>query len=402
VAGLDFVQDWLWALVGGAGKVFLNPLFYYLFLLAAVLGVVRVKRERRNFHVRIEDAYFELRQLFPSGILLGLGASMIVIAAGIVIPLGAIVLIVLFTFLLSATRRIRVLSPAYTVGAAFYTLIFLAGQTLPIPIFSDSFSDLDEKIFPAISILLAILLLIEGILITKNGSVATSPKLLKSKRGQWIGIHEAKRLWAVPMFLLIPGESIALPFEWWPLFTIGGETYSLLLVPFAIGFHQQIQAQLPKAAVERLGKQVVVLGVITTALAAIGYWIPLVSIAVTGMAMIVREFITIRMVISEENAPVYFSKRNKGVMILGILPDSPAKKMGLKVGELIIKVNGAAVHNETQFYEALSRNRAQCKLEVIDVNDQIRFAGRALYEGEHHELGVLLVSNQEKWGPEAV
>jgi S1-C subfamily serine protease len=89
-------------------------------------------------------------------------------------------------------------------------------------------------------------------------------------------------------------------------------------------------------------------------------------------------------------------------MILGVLPDSPAEKMGLKVGELITKVNGTIVYNETLFYEGLVRNRAQCKLEVIDVNGQIRFVGRALYEGEHHELGVLFVSDQEKWGHEAV
>jgi hypothetical protein len=399
---MEIVQDWLWALFSGAGKMFWNPLFYFLFFLAAVLGVARVKRERKNFHVRVQDAYFELRQLFPLGIVLGLVASFVTIAAGLVIPLGAVMLFVLFSFLLSATTRIRVLSPTYIIGASFFALIFAAGRKLPIPIFSNTFVDLDEKIYPAIGIFLSILIIIEGILIVRNGSTATSPKLLKSKRGQWVGIHEAKRLWAVPMFLLIPGESISLPFDWWPLFSIGGETYSLLLVPFAIGFHQQIQAQLPKEAVQRLGKRVLKLGVVTTVLAIIGFWFPLASIVVVALAMIGREAITIQQRVSEENSPVYFSKKDNGVMILDVLPESPAEKMGLKVGELITKVNGTKVYNESHFYEGLVRNRAQCKLEVIDINGQIRFVGRALYEGEHHELGVLFVSDQEKWGHEAV
>ncbi|MFD2442675.1 PDZ domain-containing protein [Bacillus sp. CGMCC 1.16607] len=396
------VQDWLWELLRGTGKLFGNPLFYYLFFLAGVLGVLRVKRERRNFHIRIQDAYFELRQLLPLGIVLGLVTSIIGIAAGLVIPLGAVLLFTLFTFLWSVTTKVRLISPVYIVGATFFAMIFAAGQTLPIPLFSKTFTSLDEKIYPAIGILLALLLIVEGILIIRNGSVATSPKLVKSKRGQWVGIHEAKRLWAVPLFLLIPEGTLSLPFDWWPMFSIGGDNYSLLLVPFAIGFHQQVQAQLPKEAIQLLGKRVTTLGVFTLLLATIGYWIPVATIIVVALAMIGRETLTLRQRLSEESMPFYFSKKNQGVMILGILPDSPAHKMALQVGELITKVNGTVVYNESEFYEALQRNRAHCKLEVIDVYGQIRFVQRALYEGEHHELGVLFVVDENKWETEVV
>jgi hypothetical protein len=393
---------WLLELGSGVGRLFLNPLFYYLFFVAAVLGVLRVKRERLHFHIRAEDAYFELRQLLPLGILLGLVFSLITITSGLVIPFGAILLFVLVAFLISATFRIRLLSPAYVMGAAFFGLIFIAGQALPIPIFSDVFVSLDEKVYPSVAILLSLLLIVEGILIFVNGSKSTSPKLIKSKRGQWVGIHESKRLWAVPLFLLVPGDAVTLPFEWWPLFSLGGESYSILLVPFAIGFHQQIQAQLPREAVKIVGKQVILLGVVTTLLAIIGYWIPIITILVVALTMIGRELITLRQRISEENLPFYFSKRNTGVMILGVLPDSPAEKMALQVGELITKVNGTIVNNKGAFYEALQRNRAHCKLEVLDVHGQIRFVQRALFEGEHHELGVLFVSDYEKKGNEAV
>lgn len=87
-------------------------------------------------------------------------------------------------------------------------------------------------------------------------------------------------------------------------------------------------------------------------------------------------------------------------MILGILPESPADKMALEVGELVTKVNGMNVNDEKTFYEALSRNRAHCKLEVLDTNGQIRFVQRALYEGDHHELGILFVQDEKKWDSE--
>jgi hypothetical protein len=402
VDGMDVVLVWLWELVYGAGKMLLNPLFYYSFLLAAVLGVSRVKRERKNFHVRVQDAYFELRQLLPLGIIYGLAASIVTVMIGLVIPPAAVGLFVLVTLLLSATTKIRLLSPAYVIGIGFFLLIFAAGQTLPIPYFSDIFTKLEEKIYPAIAVFMGLLIIIEGILMVQNGSAATSPKLLKSKRGQWIGIHEVKRVWAVPVFFLIPGDAITKLFDWWPIFTYGGDTYSLMLVPFVIGFHHQVQTQLPKMAVVQLGRQVIALGVVTFLAALTGFWLPIIAIAVVALAMIGREAITIKQRVKEENSAVYFSKKNNGIMILGILPNSPAEKMELQVGELITKVNGIPVYNETNFYEGLVRNRAHCKLEVIDTNGQIRFASRALFEGEHHELGVLLVSDQEKWGNEAV
>ncbi len=393
-------QDWFIELLKGTGRLLLHPVFYYSFFIAALLGISRVKRERKNFTVRSEDAYFELRQLLPIGLLIGLTISVITIGAGITIPFAAIALIAAATLLLSFTTRVRLLAPAYTAGAVFFALIFLSGKKIEIPLAGDLFSNLDEKIYPSIAILLALLTIGEGLLILKNGKKGTSPKLIKSKRGQTVGVHEVKRLWLVPAFMLIPGNILTMPYEWWPVFTLGDNTYSLLLVPFAIGMHQQIQGVLPREAIQQQGSRVIALGILTTLIAAAGYWYPIASIAAVSIAIIGREALTYAQRMSEESMPFYFSKKNHGVMILGILPESPADKMALQVGELVTKVNGTNVHDEKTFYEALSRNRAHCKLEVLDTNGQIRFVQRALYEGDHHELGILFVQDEKKWDSE--
>lgn len=389
-------QTWLSELLRGTGKLFFHPVFYYLVFLAGILGVSRVKRERRNFHIRVEDAYFELRQLFPLGIAAGLIISVVAITAGIVIPFAAVILAALFTFLWSLTTKVRLLAPAYTLGAAFFALIIAAQQGWSLPFMSDLFTSLNEKIYPSIPVLLALLIIGEGSLILKNGHKGTSPKLMKSKRGLTVGVHEVKRLWMLPVFLLLPGGAIQPPFEWWPVFSFGEQSYSLFLVPFAIGFHQQIQGLLPKEAVQLVGRRVIVLGAITFIISIAGYWWPITSIAAVALAVLGREVITLHQRLYEENLPFYFSKRNNGLMILGIIPESPASKMALQVGEMVTKVNGVRVHNEKTFYEALQRNRAHCKLEVLDVNGQIRFVQRALFEGDHHELGILFVHDEKK------
>ncbi len=395
-------QEWLIEIVMGAGKFFLHPVFYYLFFLAAILGVSRVKRERGNFHVRAENAYFELRQLLPLGLLIGLILSLISIAAGLVIPLETIVFTGALTILWSFTTKIRWMAPAYTLGFAFFATIFAVEQEWSLPSFFTSISDAKPSVFPAIAVLLALLLIGEGILIFKNGRKGTSPKLIKSKRGQRVGVHEVKRLWMVPLLLVVPGEVLKSPFEWWPVFSIAGHSYSILLVPFAIGFFQQIQGSLPMEAIKATGKKVIWLGSIILLFSISGYWSPIASIAVVTIAIVGREIITLRQRMADENRPFFFSKRNHGVMVLGVIPQSPASLMGLKVGEIVTKVNGILVHDKIGFYEALLKNRAHCKLEVLDTNGQIRFAQRALYEGDHHELGILFVQEERNRGSEAV
>lgn len=391
------MQIWLIELLKGIGRVFLHPIGYYLFFLAGILGVMRVKSERRDFHIRAYDAYFELRQLLPLGIVSGLVLSVVTVAVGITIPFAAILLIGAFTLLWSLTMNIRLMSPAYTVGAAFFTIIFASGGNWPVPLFSNAFHSINELVYPSIAVLLGLLLIVEGFLIYKNGPFGTSPKIVKSKRGQHVGVHSVRRLWMLPVFLLIPGHVLHLPFEWWPVFHLGADKYSLILVPFAIGLQQRVQGSLPKEGIQRQGKRVIALGIATSMLSIAGYWFPLISIGVVALAVISREALTLMQRTNDEALPFYFSKKNHGLMILGIIPDSVASKMMLQVGESIAKVNGVVVQNEQVFYEALQKNRAHCKLEVLDTNGEIRFVQRALYEGDHHELGILFVPDELKF-----
>ena len=55
------------------------------------------------------------------------------------------------------------------------------------------------------------------------------------------------------------------------------------------------------------------------------------------------------------------------------------------------------VKTEQQFYEAFQLYRAYCKLEVIDENGENRLVNRALYEGEHHELGIISLKMGGSW-----
>lgn len=59
----------------GITRLFINPLFYIAIAMSVYLGYRRVKRERRNFHIRILSGWSELSGLFKEGLLLSLSIS---------------------------------------------------------------------------------------------------------------------------------------------------------------------------------------------------------------------------------------------------------------------------------------------------------------------------------------
>jgi hypothetical protein len=396
------VEVWVIELLFGIGRFFLNPATYIFLIIAIILGTRRIKRERKDFNVRIHPFNLEWTELTYSGIVAGLCVSVVMIGLGAVLPLGFIVIATLLTVLFTLTMQPRLLSPAIVLGLSIILSIFVPSLSFNNLLVSNLIKDITNSPLLVMAILLSVLTFAEGLLILRKGHAHTSPKLIKSKRGKRVGTHEVKKLWMVPVLLLIPGDAITSLIEWWPVIKTPFTTFSLLVVPFGVGFHQQVQASLPKAAIQQTGRRVLLLAIVVAGLTVGAYWLPVLAIVAAVVAMVGREYITVRQKMLDDDKVSFFATNEKGMVILGVIPNSPAEKMSLKVGEIIIKANGNKVRNEKEFYEALQVNRAYCKLEVLDYNGEVRFAQRAQYDNEHHELGLLFVNDEKQWTNEAV
>ncbi|WP_456277678.1 PDZ domain-containing protein [Bacillus sp. AK128] len=398
---MNIVDNWMIDVLKGFGVFFLHPILYLFLFLTLAMGYNRVKKERKLFHVRIFDSVSETKLMLTAGLFAGLLISLITVGVGFVIPVGGIALIGVVTILLGLTFRLRFLSPAYVIG-----LSILLSMVLPHWSTGNTFIDLLINELTLIhpttfSGLLAILLIVEGILIMKDGSRFSSPRLETSKRGRIVGAHVSNLLWMLPVFILLPGSPVSSVFPWWPLLSVGQQSFALCLLPFGIGFFQKTRGSLPKEAVRFTGKRVVALGIFIAILAVATYWVPVIAIAVALLAMLGRELLTIQQRVQDDDY-TYFSRRDQGLVILGIIPKSPAEKMALQVGELITKVNGNQVKSVEEFYISLQKNRAFVKLEVVDQNGEPRLVQRALYDGEHHELGMLFVQDHKLANQELV
>lgn len=381
--------EWLKAL----GTFWLQPLLYYAIIFAWFIGWRRVQRERRDFHTRVYRSSLELRALIRSRSWLAIVFSIVTVGVGLVIPNDTLVFWTIVTIVCSFMMQLRLLSPAYVGSIVIFTVSFFAQTEWAKPFFDRFFPHMTETNVTAVALLIGLLLFIEMWLVYREGAELSSPQLVTSKRGLTIGEQVVQRLWLVPLIIPVPGDGVQSFAAWWPIIS-GGETYSLVLVPFLLGFSQRVQTGMPIYLVKWTAKRIGWLASVVSLLAIGSYWLKPLAIVSAVVAILWREWIALSAKLYEQKRPPYFTKRANGLVILGVLPDTPAHKMALSIGEVIVKVNGIPVVTEDEFYAALQKNRAFCKLEVLNESGEVHFAQTALFEGEHHELGLLFVRDE--------
>ncbi|WP_138420708.1 PDZ domain-containing protein [Aquibacillus sediminis] len=391
------MEGWFLEVAKGIGKVFLHPLLYWFILLTILTSLTRIKQERKQFGTKVFDVFSEWHRTWSVSILSGLVLSVITIGIGFMLDPAVILLLAVITFLLTLTKRFTWLSAAYTFGFTYLLLLSV------LPYIDESFDvqwlepwkqGLFNFHFVSFAILLGLFVIIEAILLFRVTRQESFPELVKGNRGKWIGQHRVKKLAMIPFFTLVPGGAILPIADWWPVFQIDGQSYGLIVLPIVIGFEHVFRGALPTKFSRHLGQSVLLLGLLTLALAIAGMYVPILATVAVIVALVGREFISYRHRIIDQQKKPFFSPDPTGLFILGVIPGGPADILGLLPGEKINKVNGQTVHNEEQFYEALQLNSAFCKLDIIDDRGEVRFVQRAMYQGEHHELGLLFVKDQ--------
>jgi PDZ domain len=381
------VEAWLIELAKGMAKLFINPLLYWSIIVLLFAGYRRIKRERQNFGTKIFDVFSEWKSTWLFSILTGLLVSAVMIGAGFVLSYTSLLLLSVVAILFSLSGRFMFLSPVYTVGISFLLLLFvptLLGNQQWIR--EDLFDPINLAAFP---VLLGILLIAEGWLIKRTNMRDTYPGLSLSNRGIWVGEHHLKKLAIIPFFLLLPSGLITPFADYWPYVSLGEQTYSLILFPFLLGVDYKVRGRYPKEAADKLAVPIILLGIGATAIAIGGVFFAPLSLAAVIVTIFGKEYINYRHRNSERLRRCYFHPMNNGLKVLGVIPGTPADRLGIEVGENIMKVNGQMVNSIDSFYQSLQASGAYFKLDIEDLNGEIRFVQGALYQGDHHELGIL-------------
>ncbi|WCK54147.1 PDZ domain-containing protein [Aneurinibacillus sp. Ricciae_BoGa-3] len=375
-------------------RFFMNPALYVFIAFIYLLFRRQVLLERRLFHVRITTTRAEVFRSIGFGLVGGVGASVVLLAFGVSLTYKELLSLWVISGVLALIHA-RFLSFSYAGGLlgvlAFVVPLF---EGMHSPLIGWAADWLGALNIPSILALVSILLMAEGLLVRCQAESGASPVLVASKRGRIIGAFQLNRLWMMPLLIFTPAASGGFDLQhlpgWWPWFYAGAASLSLLPIPAVIGYQDTATTVAPGEKARQAGKVIFLygLGLLMIAYAA-KYWMPLALIGSLG-SFALPEMMRYNSRQKEKIEKPLYVQAGNGVRVLAVIPGSPADLMEIVTGDVIIKINGVRVVTKDDIYPALQQQSAFCKMEVKNRDGNIKYVQRSLYQGEHHELGVIL------------
>lgn len=384
---LDYI---VMEIVKAIGKFFLNPLIYWIIFITFIMSKRRIKDEQTQFQQELFPIGAEFKHTGKITIFGSLFISLIAIFLNVTFVHEIILFLSIIIFIISFAFGFKLLSAAYTLGLTFilFKILEMYGNRL----FELGF--ITNHTFSSIALLVALFLFVEAALYNVITNENAFPEIQKSKRGSLFGLHHLQKATIVPFFVFIPGEITIGSLPIIPYFTIGGENISFALVPFIVGFHHIVTSHLPVEATQKLRKNNRSLAFLVLIVALVSFYLPGIAIAAIGLAIIGKLYINYLFEQDEQAQEATFLELNNKLKILAIAPNSPAHNLGLKVGDIITKVNDIEVTTLAQLNDELSNPIRYPHFEVIASNHRVRQIENKQYKGNLSELGIIFLKRR--------
>lgn len=396
---MNILLEWLLALISGVPAFLTNPFTFVLLFLVALQWKRQVDMERKLFSARLHTVSEGIIQSVFYGLLGGIVVSILFIGIGVVFSLEPFLYLWFIAFFLMLFN-VRYLCFAYAgaiLGAAVVAVRWFP-QGFDLPWLSPLWDKLDQIYLPSIFAIVAILHLAEALLVYLVGGQRGTPIFLQSKRGRLVGGYHIQHFWLVPIFVVVEAKSSTLAplFQGWPVFSADQFSgFSLLLLPAVLAFSEQAVSSTPKDKARFSAKWLAVYSIILFAITLGSFYMSQFILLAILFSFIGHEALILYGKWREEqNSPIYVHPK-EGIKILAVIPETPAKRMGLEAGEVIVRVNGIQVFKRSDLYKALKSNLAFCKLDVINNQGHLKFTKTSLYNTDHHQLGVILAPDED-------
>ncbi|RUS43075.1 PDZ domain-containing protein [Cohnella sp. AR92] len=373
------------------------PYLYIAIVLAWWHARQEVVLQRTMFHVRLYSSLTVIFYRTLAGIAVGLILSVLGLGAGGRLD-EATLLCIWIALPVLALLRLRYVCIAYGAGAlgVLQYILDWSGVEASDGEWAKTLLGIDV---PALLVLAGLLHIGEGLLVRWQASKFAVPLFLEGKRGKPVGAFALSGLWPVPLLWLIPatGSASGFALPWHPLSDWDGSVASwvLLSFPVLIGFTDRTTTKWPESKAREMSWGLILYGVAIAGLAAgAWFWEPLGLVAAI-LAFVLHEGLILWGRSRETGRNPLFSQDGRGVTILAVLPGTPAAELGLQSGEKILKVNGQKVRSKEQLHAALQLQAAYYRIELTNREGHVKFAQRARYAGEPHQLGLILAPDED-------
>lgn len=255
--------------------------------------------------------------------------------------------------------------------------------------------------------LVGILHVIEGSLVMIDGSRGSIP-VFTNRGTKIVGGFALKRYWALPIAILIllstntselvTGQSIGTP-EWWPL--VKGDIISRILntsIIASVALYGIIGYSSVTFTKNKKKKS------LTSGALIIGYGITLTVVAQMATTAVSQLFVLIFAAVAHEamlrtekhielTGEPKFVSSEEGIMVLEVVPKSPAFEIGIESGDLIVELNNKSIESEQEIFDVIKGSYTSISLKIKKASGELKDLNYSNLSG-NKRLGIVVVPRE--------
>ncbi|WP_270382858.1 PDZ domain-containing protein [Ligilactobacillus salivarius] len=366
------------------GSYLLTPVLWLGILYVIISYNQRINKERKQFRVAINKDFYEGRNFIKYGLFFFVMGSLISMILGLTLPTNSVYIyqiLVVLAFLINGFSTISMLLVMTAAGIL----------ELVVPRFITFFGD----VFPEISgpswLLLIFISILADYYLTRNMKKhPLSPRIKSGKRGRNIATYLGRETVVFPLLALIPSGTLSSTLNFWPVFNIGNQKFSLILFPIFISTSVKVIKRAKERVIQDKLKNTELLLGLTFVLIVLTKFMSKLFLISLIILTVVSIFLEIKLRKKEKNANSWYVETDEGIRIISVQPETPAAKMKLQPGDVILTCNNRVVNSEEEFYQALQLNSAYCHVKVRTYEGDLRIAESAIFMDSPHEIGLIL------------
>lgn len=353
------------------GTFLIQPLLWLGILWTGICYALRIHSDRRNFKIALNKDCFEIRHFIKKGILWGIVGSLISLLIGCYLPMKAIVL-----YEILAAVAVLCISRIDLSAVPLYILGILAVLRQP-------------AVLPVILLLLGFNYLVKGRLTHGESAVWFTPQIKQNRRKRRLAVYRWSEFTVLPLMIYIPGTLMEKLFHFLPLIHFGEVHFSLFILPFFVGSAGRIRGEQVEARMQTVQKQNLILAAGAFVLTVGAWLLPHLEILWIMIMLAMTVGIHLYHYLQVNKNRAQYIEVSEGIRVIAIRPGTPAAKMSLNPGDVILTCNNQPVTNENQFYEALQLDSAYCHLKVKTMSGDLKITEGAIYNDSPYELGIV-------------